>query len=181
MKFNKFLLFIIILSIVITISSVQAVNDNNSDLVTHDFEEFEMDVPESSDFVKDEEDSYFNQETSKGEDFFEKILVFRNKGETKDIISNVFYYTFSENLKDEDMVRVKYQSSDMLSYNCIEEYSNMAVYEIPEDLNKSDKYMAVYYVDGNEDDFNQCVYIYGNDLNLIKESIDSIKFSDTDT
>ena len=181
MKFNKFLLFIIILSIIISFSSVEAINEN-SDLVAHDFEEFKMDVPESSDFVKDEEDSYFNQETSStGEDFYEKILVFRNKGETKDIISNVFYYTFSENLKDENMVRVKYQSSDMLSYNCIEEYSNMAVYEIPEDLNKSDKYMAVYYVDGNADDFNQCVYIYGNDLNLIKESIDSIKFSDTYT
>lgn len=180
MKMNKYLIIIsIIFSVLVLISTVNAADVS---LETQDFEAFKMVVPEGSNFVEDENYTwdYYNT-TSSGEEFYEKILVFRNEGETKDEISNVFYYTFSKNLKDEDMDRVKYQSSDMLSYNCIEEYSNMAVYEIPEDLNKSDKYMAVYYVDGNADDFNQCVYIYGNDLNLIKESIDSIKFSDTYT
>ena len=173
MRLRKYLKILLILSSVLFfISSLSA----DINLETHDFGDFKMSVPEGSNFVKDENYSNFHQNTtSYGEVLYKKESIFRNEGDDSQI-SNIFYYTFSETLKDQYMDALKNQASDMLKYNRIENKSNLVVYEIPKEENKPDKYLVVYYVDGNEDDFNKCFYVYGNNLHLIKESISTINF-----
>ena len=174
MKLRKYFIILLILSSVLFfISSVSA---EDVYLETHDFGDFKMGVPEGSNFVKDENDSVFHQDTtSYGEVLYEKESIFRNEGDDSQI-SNIFYYTFSESLKDQYMNPLKYEASDMLKYNRIENKSNLVVYEIPKKENKPDKYLVVYYVDGNEDNFNKCFYVYGNNLHLMKEAISTINF-----
>lgn len=175
MKLSKYLfIFLALSSVLLIISSVSASDVN---LETHEFGDFKMDLPKGSNFISDDEMSQFNQGNfSDGEYYYLKVLDLWNEGDNKDKISVIRYYSFSDNTKASVMKQIKNMST-YEEFDLVENNTNMLIYDYP-NIENVGKYLVVYFVNGTENDFTQCFFIYGNDLDLIKESVGTIKFLD---
>lgn len=177
MKFREyFFIFLALFSLLLIISSVSA---SDVTLETHEFGDFKMDLPKGSNFISDDELSQFNQGNfSNGEYYYLKVLDLWNQGDNEDKIYVIRYHSFSENTKESVMKQIKnYTGYD--DFKLVENNSNnIIVYEYTNRDDLPIRYMVAYFVDGTYDDFTQCFNIYGNDVDLIKESIGTIKFLD---